>query len=306
MTAANFPTGAQYALRSVDGRVTAEITQVGAALRAFTVDGLDLVPRYPLDSATPAGSGIVLVPWPNRVRDGRWTQRGETRQLAITEPATGNASHGLLRFASYSVAAQGGASVTLSAPVVPQTGYPFHLATSVTYALVGVGLEVTHTVTNVGADEAPVALGTHPYLCIGDVETSELVITSPGSTQFILDQQKVPIGEETVDAAADLRGGRRIGDLSLDTAYGELSRDADGLVRTTLAAPDGRTLTLWQGEGFDYVQIFTTDRYPGQPLAVAVEPMTAPADTLNSGQGLRWLTPGESWEVHWGITFETP
>ena len=64
-----------------------------------------------------------------------------------------------------------------------------------TYALVGMGLEVTHTVTNVGADEAPVALGTHPYLCIGDVETSELVITSPGSTQFILDQQKVPIGE---------------------------------------------------------------------------------------------------------------
>jgi aldose 1-epimerase len=305
MTAANFPTGAQYALRSADGRVTAEITQVGAALRAFTVDGVDLVPRYPLDAATPAGSGIVLVPWPNRVRDGRWTQRGETRQLAITEPATGNASHGLLRFASYSVAAQDEASVTLSAPVVPQTGYPFHLATGVTYALVGMALEVTHTVTNVGADEAPVALGTHPYLCIGDVETSDLRITSPGATRFILDEQKVPIAEEPVDAAADLRGGRRIGDLSLDTAYGDLSRDADGLVRTTLAAPDGRTLTLWQGEGFDYVQVFTTDRYPGQPVAVAVEPMTAPADTFNSGQGLHWLAPGESWELHWGITLAT-
>jgi aldose 1-epimerase len=305
MTAANSPTGAQYALRSADGRASAEITQVGAALRGFTVDGVDLVPRYPLNAATPAGSGIVLVPWPNRVRDGRWTQRGETRQLAITEPATGNASHGLLRFASYTVAAQGEASVTLSAPVVPQTGYPFHLMTRVTYALVGMTLEVTHTVTDVGDDDAPVALGTHPYLCIGDVATSDLVITSPGGTQFILDAQKIPIAEEPVGAEADLRGGRRIGDLSLDTAYGELSRDADGLVRTTLAAPDGRTLTLWQDEGFDYVQVFTTDRYPGQPVAVAVEPMTAPADTFNSGQGLHWLAPGESWELHWGITLAT-
>ena len=305
MTAPTYPTGAQYELRSADGRATAEITQVGASLRALTVDGVDLVPRYPMDSATPAGSGIVLVPWPNRVRDGRWIQRGETRQLALTEPVTGNASHGLLRFASYSVAAQNDASVTLSAPVVPQTGYPFHLETTVTYALAGMSLEVTHTVTNVGADDAPVAVGTHPYLCIGDVETSELVLTSPGSTQFTLDERKLPVSEDPVDAASDLRAGRRIGDLSLDTAYGQLPRDTDGRVRTTLSAPDGRTVTLWQGEGFDYVQVFTTDRYPGQPLAVAVEPMTAPADALNSGQGLRWLAPGESWELHWGIAFET-
>ena len=162
MTATNHPTGAQYALRSPDGRVTAEITQVGASLRAFTVDGVDLVPRYALDAATPAGSGTVLVPWPNRVRDGRWTQRGETRQLALTDMATGNASHGLLRFASYTATAQDEASVTLSAPVVPQTGYPFHLATTVTYALVGMTLDVTHTVTNVGADDAPVAARNAP------------------------------------------------------------------------------------------------------------------------------------------------
>jgi aldose 1-epimerase len=36
--------------------------------------------------------------------------------------------------------------------------------------------------------------------------------------------------------------------------------------------------------------------------AVAIEPMTAPADAFNSGQGLRWLAPGEDWVVRWGIT----
>ncbi|QIG38843.1 aldose 1-epimerase family protein [Microbacterium sp. 4R-513] len=304
MTDIHRPTGEQYLLRSADGRATAEITEVGASLRAFAVDGVDLVPRYPLDAPTPAGSGIVLVPWPNRVRDGKWTQRGETRQLAITEPATGNASHGLLRFASYTVAARDEASVTLAAPVVPQTGYPFHLGTSVTYALEGTGIVVRHAITNLGSEDAPVALGTHPYVCIGDVDTADLVLRSSGSVRFVLDDKKVPTGEEPVDAATDLRSGRRVGELSLDTAFSDLVRDADGRVRTTLSAPDGRSLTLWQGEGFDYVQVFTTDRYPGHPLALAVEPMTAPADALNSGRSLRWLAPGETWELHWGIAFD--
>ena len=298
-----YPTGAQFALSSPDGRVTAEIAQVGASLRALAVDGVDLVPRFALESPTPAASGAVLVPWPGRVRDGRWTQRGQTRELAITDRPTGSASHGLLRFASYTATAQDAASVTLSAPVVPQTGYPFHLATSVTYALTGMGLEVTHTLTNVGVDDAPVALGTHPYFCIGDVDTADLVLTSPGTTRFILDDRKVPITEEPVDAATDLRGGRVLGELDLDAGYSNVARDADGRIRSTLTAPDGRTLTIWQGEGFDYVQVFTTDRYPGQPLAVAIEPMTAPPNALNSGRSLRWLAPGETWELHWGVSY---
>jgi aldose 1-epimerase len=304
MTDLTPPTGDQYSIRTPDGRATAEIAQVGAALRAFTVDGVDLVPRYPLGLATPAASGIVLVPWPNRVRGGRWTQRGETRQLAITEPATGNASHGLLRFASYAVTAQDAATVTLAAAVVPQTGYPFHLGTTASYAVSGTDLEVVHTISNLGAADAPVALGTHPYVCIGDIPTTDLVITSSGSRRFVLDDSKLPVSEEPVDAATDLRAGRRVGELDLDTAFGGLARDDDGRIRATLAAPDGRTLTLWQGEGFNYVQVFTTDRYPGHDLALAVEPMTAPADAFNSGQGLRWLAPGETWELHWGLSFQ--
>jgi aldose 1-epimerase len=74
-------------------------------------------------------------------------------------------------------------------------------------------------------------------------------------------------------------------------------------VRTTLTAPDGRAVTVQQGPGFDYVQAYTTDRYPGQPLVVAIEPMTAPAEAFNSGRGLRRLADGESWTLEWGIRF---
>lgn len=295
------PTGRRFSIRSHDAVV--EVAEVGAALRAFAVGGVDLVPRYADDRPTPAASGIVLVPWPNRVRDGRWTQRGETYQLGISEPAHGNASHGLLRFMPYRAQSEQTDAVTLAADVFPQSGYPFHLTTTVTYALSEGSLVVTHTVRNVGTAEAPVALGTHPYLCIGDVPTSELTVRLDAASRFAVDERLLPIGEVPVDAATDLRAPRALADLDLDTAYGEVARGADGRIRAHLAAADGRSVELWADESFRYLQVFTTDRYPGHELAVAIEPMTAPADAFNSGRDLRWLAPGETWRLSWGIDY---
>lgn len=294
-------TGNQFFLRDSAGDVSARITQVGAALRGLTVGGVELVPPYPEDAPAPAASGVVLMPWPNRIRDGVWTQRGQTRRLAISEPALNNASHGLLRFAAYTAIDAESDRVTLGADVYPQTGYPFHLATRVTYALTAAGLAVTHEIVNAGKDAAPVALGTHPYLMIGGVPTRDLVVRSSGTHRFVVDKQLVPTEEVPVGPGNDLRAGRRLGDVTLDTAYSGLTRDPDGFVRHSLTAPDGRSLVLWQGPGFDFAQIFTTDRYPGQSLAVAIEPMTAPADAFNSGRGLRWLEPDDSWSLKWGV-----
>lgn len=293
------PTGHRHILNGPN--VSAEITEVGAALRALRVGEADVVPRYPDDRPTPAASGVVLVPWPNRVRDGRWAQRGETYQLAISEPALGNASHGLLRFVAYHAVETAPHAVTLAADVFPQTGYPFHLATRVRYAVTPDGLDVTHTIENVGDADAPVALGTHPYLCLSDTPTSELRLQLDAEEWFPLDERNLPVSCESVDAAHDLREPRRVGDLSLDTAYTGILRGADGRIRGILHAPDGRRVELWAGTGFDYLQVFTTDRYPGQDLAIAIEPMTAPADAFNSGRDLRWLAPGESWQLEWGI-----
>lgn len=296
------PTGIPFSLRR--GDVTAEITQVGASLRHLAVGGVDIVPPYPADEPTPMASGVVLVPWPNRIRDGVWQDGDVTRALAITEPKLRNASHGLLRFTAYDLVEQSESSLTLRGTIVPQTGYPYLVETTVTYALTDAGIEVTHTLTNHSATTAPVALGTHPYVTIGGVDPRELVLHIPAETYFETDDRMLPIGEQPVSGGTDLRAGRRLGDVELDTGFATLRRDADGLARTTLTAPDGRTVTVWQGEGFDYVQAFTTDRYPGQPLVVAVEPMTAPAEAFNSGRGLRRLAPGETWELHWGIRLD--
>ena len=266
-------------------------------------------------------AGIVLVPWPNRIRDGKWTQNDVTRQLALTEPARHNAIHGLLRFASYREVSRQSDSVTLAATVFPQSGYPFHLDTEVSYALTPNGLNVTHRLTNVGTDAAPVAVGAHPYLKIGDVPTGDLMVRVDAATHIDVDDRLNPTGETPVDGTRfDLRGGVVVGDLDLDDGFGGvgLARLGSGTPgEHSLTAADGRSVTLWGDENMRYVQVFTPRVFPvrtgaTEPLrgqAIAIEPMTAPADAFNTGAGLHWLQPGEEWIVRWGIRhagFDSP
>ncbi len=301
-TTALSPTGDQFELTRGGSR--AVITQVAAALREFSVDGVHLTEPYSDAVTPPFGDGIVLAPWPNRVRDGKWVLDGQTLQLDITEPARDNALHGLLRVAPYLVVERSESSITLAATVYPQHGYPFRVATTVTYELVDGGLRVIHTAINESGAPAPVAFGTHPFFRIGDVPTEEVTLTLHAGTRFDVDDRLNPLAEVPVDGDFDLRGGRLVAELELDTAFGGLA-PVDRVV-ATLTAPDGREVRLWQDENHGYSQVFTTRSFPkdgGLGLAVAVEPMTAPPDALNSGLGLKWLEPGETWSVEWGIQY---
>jgi len=302
------PTGEQFELETstASGDLKATITAVAAGIRTLSINGIDLVPAYGEDQAPPMGAGIVLAPWPNRIRDGRWTHDGVTRQLAITEPARDNAIHGLLRYTEYTPIARERDSVTLRAVIYPQLGYPFLLGTAVHYELVSDGLQVTHFVENLGVEAAPVAIGSHPYLKIGGVPTADLSLRLDAASHIEVDDRLLPTGEVPVDGTEwDFREGRRVGDVDLDDAFGELASE-DGQVLHTLTAPDGRSVSIWADDEFDYVQVFTTREFPGEhgDVAIAVEPMTAPAEAFNSGRGLRWLDPGEEWQVSWGIRFE--
>src|SRR5699024_9445226 len=124
-------TGEQFVIRR--GGSLARIGAVGAVLREFRVDDTAYTETWPDSETPPMGCGLTLVPWPNRVAGGRWWYDGEPQQLDITEPARGNAIHGLLRYTPYTqvAGATGGVgaseAVTLAASVYPQHGWPFTL-----------------------------------------------------------------------------------------------------------------------------------------------------------------------------------
>ncbi|NKX53245.1 aldose 1-epimerase family protein [Arthrobacter mobilis] len=293
--------GEQFEISRGDAR--AVVTELAGCLRLFERDGVQLTETFGDSEIPPGAAGILLAPWPNRVAGGRWLLHGRPQQLDITEPGRGHASHGLLRNTGYQPVERSASAVVLRAEIFPQHGYPFRLTHQVRYAIDdGGGLAVTQSLTNHSAEPAPAALGAHPYLRLGGVETGQLTLTVPGDTCLAADESLIPTEALPAAGALDLRGGAGVAGLALDTAYTGLRRDPDGRVRCTLSAPDGRSVALWQDEAFPYVHILVTDRYPGRTVAVAVEPMTAPANAFNSGQGLTWLAPGETLSGSWGIT----
>ena len=297
MTAA---TGTQYEISR--GNAHAVIGSLAGALRRYTVDGMDLVQTYPETSIPPSACGILRAPWPNRVQDGRWTLNGETQQLDITEPSRGHASHGLLRNTGYTLQDRDPASVLLQAEIFAQHGYPFHLIHRARYSLGEAGgLRVRQSLTNVGGAPAPVALGAHPFLRFGEVPTEDLTLTVAAGTVLTVDGRLIPNGRRAVSGETDLRNGARVGGLDLDSAYTDLEPADDGVHHHTLTAPDGRSVSLWTGPECAYVHVFVTDKFPGQERAVALEPMTAPANALNSGEGLAWVEPGGTFTAEWGI-----
>jgi aldose 1-epimerase len=301
-------TGHQYVLRR--GTATATVGQVAAVLREFTVDGVHYTETWADASPAPYACGIVLMPWPNRVAGGSWTWHGARQQLVITEPLRGNAIHGLLRDFPYQATALSEDSVTLEASIYPQHGWPFTLDTAVTYALTDAGLTVTHQVSNVGSVEAVFGCGAHPYLRIGDVPVRELTVTVRASSAFVTNDAMIPVEKRSLAGdLADLPHGVALAQLNLDTVFTDLQPVGDRY-ESELAAPDGRTLTMWADPAFPYTVVFTPRDFPndtsrgpaGVHHAIAIEPMTCPTDALNSGEGLIHLQPGETWRASWGLT----
>ncbi|MGW9402557.1 aldose 1-epimerase family protein [Arthrobacter sp. NPDC055585] len=292
-------TGAQHRLER--GNAAAVVASLGGGLRSYTVGGTQLVETYPDESIPPSAAGILLAPWANRIAGARWELDGQEQQLDITEPKLQNAIHGLLRNTGYTAAESTADSVLLTAEIFPQHGYPFHLVHSVRYSLDSDGgLRVRQSLANVGARKAPFALGAHPFLRLGDVPSEELTLRVDAAARLTTDASLIPTGRVPADGAENLSAGQRVGGLDLDAAFTDLTA-REGLFRHQLTAPDGRSVQLWAEQEFSYVHVFVTDKLPGRSCAVALEPMTAPANCFNSGDGLRWLEPGEEFSAEWGI-----
>jgi aldose 1-epimerase len=289
-------TGKQFTIAA--GRHEATIVEVGAGLRRYTADGADVTFPYGEDELPPRACGAVLVPWPNRLRNGRYRFAGRDYQVPITEPATNSANHGLARWVRWHLVGREDASVTLSCDLVPQSGWPFELDVFVTYSVdPDLGLSVTAGARNRGRTPAPFGMGFHPYLSPHGAALDDLVLTVPGSRHLLVDEQQIPVGAEPVDGTPyDFRNGRRLGEQRLDDGFAAV--ESPGVVE--LRGPHGGA-RLHYDESFGFLQIFTQDDVTGGRAGVAVEPMTCPANAFNSGDGLIVLSPDQSWSGLWGL-----
>ncbi len=297
------PSGEQFVIRHGDQEAIA--VEVGGGLRRYAVAGRDVVDGYAEDAMCDGARGQTLIPWPNRVKDGSWTWRGERRQLALTEPEQHNAIHGLLRWQPWRVREQTANVVELAATCFPQPGYPWRLEASNRWTLDDDGLAVLTIVTNRSDTEVPVAAGFHPYLTAGTPRIDAAELQIPAETRLLTGEQQIPTGPEPVAGTDyDFRHPRLVGGIEIDHTYTDLKRDPDGRARLRLADPAGASVTLWVDQAYPFLEIFTGDALPDpvrRRQGLGVEPMTAPPNAMASGESLVVLAPGETWQGRWGI-----
>lgn len=300
------PSGEQWEIRHGDQKVT--VVDVGGGIRSYDAASRPVLHGYPIDAKSDGGRGQLLMPWPNRIADGRYTFDGKDQQLPLTEPARHNASHGLVRWAQWSPVDHTDSVVTMGFRLMPGPGWDAILDLRVRYALDDDGLTVTPSATNVGTVRAPFGFGAHPYLTVGETAVDELTLSLPAGDYLTVDDQLLPTGTRPVAGSDyDFRDARPIADAVIDTAFTGLDADSDGRWRISIGSAE-RSTTLWaESDSFPYAQVFTGDSLPvgrARHSGVAVEPMTCPAGAFATGESLVVLEPGDTWSASWGITHD--
>jgi aldose 1-epimerase len=170
-------------------------------------------------------------------------------------------------------------------------------------------LTIEVTVHACGGDAVPLAFGFHPYLAPRGPR-EQWLIELPAMRRLELDREQIPLGPED-PASAPQRfelGGREFDD-GFDIGAAPGSDPAPGVIpgaaSTTgdddvpgVASPGpvrfavtagARRLELALEHGYPYAQLYA----PLSGHFICFEPMTAPANALRSGEGLRLIEPGE-------------
>lgn len=301
------PSGQQFEIASGDQHVT--IVEVGGGIREYAVGDRAVLDPYPLQTMCDGAHGAPLIPWPNRLADGRYSFQDRDLQVALSEPGRHNAIHGLTRWRSWSPVEQARDRVVMGTRLMPMTGYPFALDLRIAYALDDDGLTVSTTATNIGEHACPYGTGQHPYLSPGAGSIDDCTLELGAATYLVTDERKIPTGSEPVEGTPlDFRRARSIGGDALDAALTDLARDETGRAWARLTGPDGACVELWADAHHSYLEIFTGDTLAPERRrrGLAVEPMTCAPNAFQSGQGLVVLEPGETLSTHWGVALRAP
>ena len=292
--------GDQYEL--VHGDQRAVVGEVGATLRSYSAGGREVIDGFAIDHHADGARGQVLIPWPNRLRDGSYQWDGEAQQLPLDEVALRNAIHGLVRWRNWEPLEREPSRLKLGLRLFSAPGYPFTLTLAIAFKLGEQGLSVIARAENLGAGACPYGVGFHPYVKVG-ARVDTAVLRLPAHSVMTVDERQLPVSWGPVEGTDwDFREQRAIGALELDSCFGDLERDSDGRARVTLS-DEGASLAMWLGEGFDYLMIYSGDTLapPRRRQGLAVEPMSCAPNAFQSGEGLVRLEPGQAHEAEWGI-----
>jgi aldose 1-epimerase len=167
--------------------------------------------------------------------------------------------------------------------------FPFRHDLRYEARLQGGRMEIAVTVHACGQDTVPVAFGFHPYLSLPGTPRERWRVELPAMRTLVLDERQIPVGPGEELPRQDFELAEREFDDGFDAVPAHARFTAEAA---------GRRLELELLEGYPCAQVYAPR--PGQ--FICFEPMTAPANALRSGAGLRLLTPGESCRARFALS----
>ena len=275
--------------------VSAAISTEGAALIGLSVNNFDLIEPNTRDGLY---AGKILAPWPNRIKDGKYSFNEKDYQLPINEVSKNNSLHGLVANSLWEITFQNQSKVILQYSLNEPDIYPGKLQLQVTYEIIEQGLEITVLSENVGELSAPYGVSIHTYLVAGAVvKNNELTLQIPADQFLEVDAERLlPIKMQPVAGTNfDFINSKKISDLFIDHAF-KYSSDYPRSI--SLLNAEGKGAEIIFDDQSKWIQIHTADRdlQGDSRMAVAIEPMTCPPDAFNSGIDLIVLEPGKKHE----------
>jgi galactose mutarotase-like enzyme len=219
----------------------------------------------------------VLFPSPGKLAGDRFAQGGKSGAMK---------QHGFARDLAWRVGetkADGdvaSATVHLESTEATRAMYPWSFRLALTFSLAGATLRLDAKIENAGREPMPFAFGLHPYFRVTDKAKARIATRATRAFDNVT-KRVVPFhGFDLTAKEVDLHLLDH-GSSESELAWGDGSRLA---IR---ASPEHVRWVVWTLAGRDFV---------------CVEPWTAPADALNTGESLIALAPGESREL-W-VSFE--
>ncbi len=239
----------------------------------------------------------LLYPWANRLAGDSYPARGREVELPRSTPplkfdANGLPIHGALP-SCLDWELIDDAREALRARLRWEGGellevFPFEHTLELHARVAGAELVIETLVHADGSVAVPVAFGFHPYLTIAGSDRRAWEAELPVRERLLLDAVMIPTG------ASEPFERRRfvLGESGWDDAFA-------GLIEPPVFAVSGagRRIELKLLDGYTHAQLYS----PSGESFICFEPMTAPANALRSGDGLRHVEPGATFRATFAI-----
>ncbi len=247
--------------------------------------------------------GSNLLPFPNRIADGKYSFHDQLFHFPINFHQENNAIHGLLFNQELKVIDQEdgeiGCMLILEYQAEESEGYPFKYHFKINYRLSeDRGFECKVKFTNLMDQSIPVGHGWHPYFRLGENAIDNLLLQFPAKDILKVDKRSIPTGE--LEPYNKFNQISIIGNTVLDNCF--LLKDENQYAEIIIMDKSKDFgYKIWQETGkykYNYLQVYT----PPHRKSIAIEPMTCAPDAFNNQMGLVILAPQEVMSTTFGIS----